>query len=387
MKTTMNKYKIERQIQITLSEGCNLNCIYCYEKQKSSKVIDLDLAKKIITTELNSAIEDGLKAVLIYFHGGEICLHFDRLKEICEWLWSNNWGIKYMCAATTNGTLIHGEIQDWFKANAHRFELGLSLDGNKEMHNTNRNGSYDNIDKAFFLETYPEMRIKMTISPQTINSLSSGIIDIVTSGFKLSANLAYGCNWSDKTLKHSFAKEMTKLVDFFIKHPEYELPSNILEKNLIPFGRVIYTKETIRPIKHCGSGEGMCCYDMSGNKYPCQMFMPSSSTKKFEKDAITIDDIIFDGECKHCSLISLCSTCIGSAFIEYGKLIKTPGDLCDYRKIEILTYSKLMFEMLKNKGLYKSTKELTDKEIALIKIAIIHIQSTLITSNILQFFK
>ena len=379
-------YKIERHIQITLSEGCNLNCGYCYEKNKSQKVLDFELAKSIIISEFNSAIRAGCKAVLLYFHGGEICLHFERLKEICEWLWDNEWNIKYRCAATTNGTLIHGYIKDWFKVNAHRFELGLSLDGNREMHNINRSGSYDRIDKEFFKSTYPNLCIKMTVSPQTITSLSSGIIDIVSNGFKLSANLAYGCNWSDETLKYTFAEEMKKLVVFFIEHPEYEPPLNLLQKNLIPFGRCIYTKEKIRPIKYCGAGSGMCCYDMEGNKYPCQMFMPSSSTKYFGKDTIALDDIIFDSDCKECTLISLCSTCIGFAFIEHGRLIKTPGEMCDYRKIEILCYSKLLFEMLKNKDDYNITRKMTETEVALAKVAITHIQNVLRQPKLLKYF-
>lgn len=381
-------YKIERQIQLTLSESCNLNCVYCYERSKSHRVMSLEKAKDIITREMESSAQKGHQAVLIYFHGGEICLHFERLKEICEWIWATDWNIRYKCAAATNGTLVHGHIQDWFRENSHRFDLGLSLDGNKQMHDTNRSFSYDKIDLDFFKSTWPNIYVKMTISPHTIWNISDGVIDIVSKGFKVSANLAYGIGWSDERMKYAFASEMQKLVDFFLAHPEFEPPQNLLQKKLIPLGRCIYTEEPLRPIKHCGTGEGMICYDMDGNKYPCQMFMPSTSSgEKYECafDKITIDDIVFDEECHSCSLISLCSTCIGSAFIEFGKLFKGPGDICDYRKIEMLSYSALMFEMLKNKENYALTKNLTEVEVALTHIAIAHIQNTVGSSNVIKY--
>lgn len=381
-------YKIERYIELTLSEACNLNCVYCYERNKSSKVLSLEKAKDIITREMENSIRQGHHAILIYFHGGEICLHFNRLKEICEWMWDVDWDIQYRCAASTNGTLVHGHIQEWFRKNSHRFELALSLDGNKMMHDVNRSLSYDKIDLDFFISTWPHSYVKMTISPHTIWNISKGVIDIVSKGFKMSANLAYGCDWSDERMKYAFASEMQKLVDFFVAHPEYEPPKNLLQKKLIPLGRCIYTEEPLRPIKHCGTGEGMNCYDMNGNKYPCQMFMPStSSDKKYECafDKITIDDIVFDEDCKSCSLISLCSTCIGSAFIEFGKLYKGPGDICDYRKIEMLSYSALMFKMLQNKEDYALTKNLTEVEVALAHIAIAHIQNTLRSSDVIKY--
>lgn len=373
-------YKVDRFIELTLSESCNLNCVYCYERSKSNRLMSLEIAKEIITQEMNSSITQGHQTVIIYFHGGEICLHFERLKEICEWMWEKNWDIKYRCAAATNGTLVHGHIQKWFRTNAHRFELALSLDGNKAMHNTNRNLSYDRIDLDFFKSTWPHTYVKMTISPKTIHNISDGVIDVITKGFKLSANLAYGCDWSNEQMKYAFAAEMQKLVRFFVSHPEYEPPQNLLQKKLIPLGRCIYTKETIRPIKHCGAGEGMSCYDMDGGKYPCHLFMPSSSDgneRKFSLENISIDDITFDKTCQECSLISLCSTCIGSAFIKHGRLHKAPEDICDYRKIEILSYSTLLFEMLKDKDSYKLTKKMTDVEAALSQIAIAHIQDTL----------
>ena len=134
----------------------------------------------------------------------------------------------------------------------------------------------------------------------------------------------------------------------------------------------------------------MRCYDMKGNAYPCQMFMPSTSEggkNRFCKDTISIEDITFEGECKECTIISLCSTCIGSSYIEYGRLCKTPGDVCDYRKIELLGYCTMMFEMLKDKERYILTRDLTDVEVALIFIAIEHIQEKVLESSAAKYLQ
>ena len=377
-------YKIARTIELTLCEGCNLNCIYCYEKQKRPQRINLELAKEILTREMLDAKKKALSAVMIYFHGGEICLCFDLLKQICEWLWAQKWEIPFICSATTNGTLVHGKLQDWFSTHSKRFILGLSLDGNRIMHNTNRNNSYDLIDLPFFLKYYPEQTVKMTISPQTIKNLSQGVIDIVEKGFKLSANLAYGCEWNED-LKYVYAQELFTLTNYFLIHPQMNPPKNLYKKDLTTYGRCIYMNKLIMPQKHCGAGSGMCCYDMLGSKYPCQMFMPSSTKRTYPKEIIHNDDLKYDKECVDCSLSNICSTCIGQCFSEYGELLKKPDVLCDFHKIEILNYTYFLFGMLQDKDKYAYTRNMNELDVALNIIAISHIQKLLKDSNIAKY--
>ena len=79
----------KREIQITISEDCNLDCVYCYERKKSHKSISLPLARKIIADELSAP---GLEEAVSYFHGGEIALHFELIKDICDWVWEQDTG-------------------------------------------------------------------------------------------------------------------------------------------------------------------------------------------------------------------------------------------------------------------------------------------------------
>ncbi len=375
-----------REIQLTLCEKCNLNCVYCYEHNKDANMMDFNLAKKIIEHEFSLAEQDGINHLEIYFHGGEICIVFNLLKRICEWIWLTQWNLSYHCSATTNGTLVHGEIQKWFKKNANRFTLGLSLDGNRTLHNLNRCNSYDNIDLKFFAETYPNKHVKMTISPLTIHGLADGIIDIIEKGFKVSANLAYDCDWDDDKLKRQYAKELFLLSNFFISKPQIIPPRKLFDKDLIDLGIQIYNKDFFKPQRSCGSGINMCCYDAAGKKYPCQMFLPSSTGEITYDSQVTIEDnkLSYSKECKECAIFPICPNCIGYHYAKYQKLIRKPDVMCDYKKIEILNYTFFLSEIIKNDGVFLYHEYNSVKD-ALNTLAIAFLQRELRNSDINKY--
>lgn len=375
-----------REVQVTLCEKCNLNCVYCYEHNKDSTVMDFELAKKIITGEFLYAKKHNLGSLKIYFHGGEICLCFNLLKQICEWIWSEKWPVNYICSATTNGTLVHGDIQRWFKDNADRFVLSLSLDGNKLMHDMNRNGSYDRIDLDFFYKTWPWQDVKMTISPSTLPYLSEGIIDVAEKGFKMTANLAYGCDWESDELKYQYARELFKLTNYFISHPALTPPKRLMQKTLTGVGRSVYFNKPFELRKGCGAGTHMCCYDMQGRKYPCQMFMPSSlGEKKYEGYAIEESKIEYSSVCKECPIVAACPTCIGSNYVQHGELIKKEDSMCDYFQIEIYNYTYFLYKMLQNRDAYQITREMDDTSVAFSLKAIVYIQKQLKAKGISKY--
>ena len=163
-----------RSVFITANVACNLRCVYCYEKDKTSaSSFDLERAKKLLSETLSTKTENG---TLINIHGGEPLLSYLKIRELCEWAWNQSFPEKFHFFASTNGTFVHGEIQNWFKAHKEDFSLGLSLDGTRAMHNANRSNSFDLIDLDFFVKTWPEQGVKTTISPLTIETLAEGII-------------------------------------------------------------------------------------------------------------------------------------------------------------------------------------------------------------------
>lgn len=361
----MKSNKIKRKVvQITITEKCNLNCVYCYEHDKDCRSLDLQFVKDAM---LNAFSDDRFEEVEFDFHGGEPACAFDILKPACEWLWSEERPKPYMCFATTNGTLIHGIIQEWFRKNSKRFWLGLSIDGTPEMHNANRSNSYDQIDIAFFKETWPDQTAKMTISPLSIRSLSDGIKHIHKLGFKFSANLAYGIKW-EQELHGVYRDELKKIADFYLDHPEYE-PVRLVNFGIKKIGLNQLFPEKKENSKWCGTGDAMMCYGVSGKTYPCQVFAPSSHSKEGDKLAQKIDfsncENFIDPKCLKCPLDNTCPGCYAHNYLETGNLYTRPEYLCNFFKCEAVATSYLYGKMLMNAKRYPATKDLSDVEKAM----------------------
>lgn len=103
-----------RRIYVSTNFSCNLNCVYCFEKNKNDIEFDVDEAVSILEKMLMEKTEHGTK---IKLHGGEPFLVFPKIKQLCETLWKKQFPEYYHFSVTTNGTLIHGEIKRWLYEN------------------------------------------------------------------------------------------------------------------------------------------------------------------------------------------------------------------------------------------------------------------------------
>lgn len=369
--------KKRRIIQITITEKCNLNCVYCYEKQKDPQFLSLKKIKEII----NSAFEESneYSEIEFDFHGGEPAMAFNVLKEACEWLWSKPRSKPYICCTTTNGTLIHGEIKDWFLKNKEKFVLGLSLDGTPEMQNINRSNSFNDIDIDFFRDNWPFQGVKMTISPQTMPMVSEGIKYIHELGFKFSANLAYGVEWKESCLS-IYRNELKKIVEYYLSNPNLEI-NRLVNLPLCTLGYNLSFPSSVKKSKYCGAGDSMICYAPNGKSYPCQLFMPSTSVENGDKVFNKVDfsnaQNFVDPACKDCVLDTICATCCGHNYMQTNTLYTRPKDLCKYRKIEAVASSYLFASMLLEPKKYLMLKDLKEIELAYIAKAISAIQENL----------
>ncbi len=120
--------------------ACNLSCRYCFYLQKerlyagSRARMDDRVLEAFIRQYIGSQISD---EVVISWQGGEPCLmgldFFARSVEIAE---SCAGGRQVSYTIQTNGTLIDDDWCSFFRK--HRFLLGLSLDGPREMHDAYR---------------------------------------------------------------------------------------------------------------------------------------------------------------------------------------------------------------------------------------------------------
>lgn len=364
-----------------MTETCNLNCIYCYEHIKGKAIMPFNIAQQGIKDTFQRAVKEKIEYVEILFHGGEPFMAFKRIKEVCNWLWSQEWPVKYICYATTNGTLIHDEIKQWLLENKDRFCVGLSLDGTREMHNRNRSGSYDKLDLAFFRDNWPEQGVKMTPSPGTIASLADGVIHIHELGFtRNNCSFATGIDWEHDEhsnqidYKHILQEQFMKLALYYLENPNI-IPVDMLNIRFI----AVAAGEQGMDDKLCGAGTIMRCWTPDGQCLPCHLFYEVSKEKgeKLGEFDFSSHQKLQDARCKGCKLEPVCPTCYGGNYITYGDVSKRDPYTCEITKLRALAGSWMIGQMLTKPQKYAALRDFNEDELAMIAKGVLMTQSYL----------
>lgn len=341
MKTKLKR----RNVTIIITHNCNLNCLYCYEKYKSSKTMPIELAKKIIQQEFSyAALNHNYDEIEFDFMGGEPFIEFNMIQEILEWVWAQKWAIPYVFFTTTNGTLLNDRIKQWLWCHRKGFVVGISYDGTSKMHDINRSGSSNNIDLDFFVKTYPEQPVKMTISNISVRNFADGVIFLHSLGCKITANCGFGLTWKQED-KEEYKWQLFKLAEYYLKNPNIE-PISMFEPRL----HYIVSNQTSK--KWCGSGENMITYDVDGETYPCHLFTPlvlgsNRAAKLHEIIDFSNNEINLDSICSSCSLVNICPTCYGFNFRDTGNISHREKDMCDLFKIQIEVYAYYLQESIR----------------------------------------
>ena len=329
-----------KHVTLTLTEACNLKCVYCYEAFKSPRTMLFETAVAILDRELNA--EDDFDYVEVAFHGGEPMLEYDLLRSICEYAWAHEYRHKYYFFATTNGTLITEERRRWFLENRDRIILGLSLDGTPLVHNLNRSDSYDRICIPFFKTAWPNQPVKMTLSRNSMLYLSESVIHIHSLGFRVLANFAFSVDWKEEFIVNALDDALEKLMDYYMEHPETEICS-LLNQDFHMIGAQFK--------RWCGAGTSMRVYDVSGKVYPCHFFqgfaIGEEKACSAEKIDFLNDDLFTDERCKSCPLLPMCPTCYGFNFAATGNIAKRDEGMCVLTQHCILAASCLAYKRLK----------------------------------------
>ena len=119
-----------RTLQFLVTEDCNLQCVYCYEKNKSPNSLSAEFMIEKIRDEMLA--DNGYEELSIDFFGGEPLLRFSTIRKVVDWFHQYAWPAKtkaYRFVITTNGTLLNEEMKEWFFRNRRDVTVGLSMDG------------------------------------------------------------------------------------------------------------------------------------------------------------------------------------------------------------------------------------------------------------------
>ena len=221
--------------------------------------------------------------------------------------------------------------------------MGLSFDGTPDIQDRNRSQSSQMVDWRFFLETWPDNSVKMTMSSQSTHSMYDGVLYLHHLGFsKVNVELAHGVNWTKENII-SYKTQLERLADYYVQHPEVHRISllnidirKVLDKNV--------------PNKKCGCGSNFSVYDTDGVRYPCHLFSPLVMTQEqlngikdidFDNDSLFTNDI-----CKGCLLRAICIGCCGMNYLYNHDVGKTPIVMCKLFQVQFLVNCKLQERLL-----------------------------------------
>lgn len=366
----VGKGQTVKSITFVNTQQCQLRCSYCYQHGKNDVSMTRETAKKAIDMlfeeyNKNGYIgEDNAQCVILEFIGGEPLLNLDVMDYTVEYfkhkaaLLKHSWAIYYMINMTTNGILYDDpKVQDFLKRNKGRVSISITMDGNKELHDSCRkfpdgSGSYDIVEKSvkqLLLDT-GYVSTKLTLAPANISYLYDAMLNLYSLGMNdIASNCIFEKGWATK---HAviFYDQLKKLANYLIENVGL---STTLFQDMI--GKPMSENENNN---WCGGTGKMLAITPDGSIYPCLRYTEFSLKKGCEpltignidtgigvskEDAETIDMLNAitrrsqsTDECFNCPIASGCAWCSAYNYEETGTPNKRVTYICIMHKARVL---------------------------------------------------
>ena len=385
-----NDYSNVKQYVFNLTfqvcDDCCLKCTYCYQGFKGHHKMTFETAKKAIDQLLNANdnIKDYINSweipgVVIEFIGGEPFLEIDLIDQITDYFVSkmielhHPWVTKYMISISTNGILYFDpRVQEYIKKNQNVLGLSISIDGDKELHDSCRvfpdgSGSYNKAMEAVrhYMKHYNhEIGSKMTIAPGNVEYVYRAVVSMIDNGYKnINLNCVYEKGWE---LHHATALywQLKKLADYLLENDLWR------EIYLSIFYLHPGTKDDQEDRNYCGGAGEMLAINWQGKYYPCLRYMEDSvgpdrgycigdiekgigqddltASRVKELRSITRNSQSPD-KCLDCNISTGCGWCSAYNYQEMGSVNKRATFICDMHYATVLAslyYFNSIYEKL-----------------------------------------
>ena len=356
-----------KTLTFQVTDDCCMQCTYCYQINKHHHTMPFEIAKSFIDKllDLDNPLEyfnpyTNTLGIIVEFIGGEPLMEINLISQICDYITvqmckkNHPWLLKHKFSICSNGLLyFQPEVQEFIKKYNKRLSFGISIDGNKELHDSCRidllgQGTYDRALSAMqhYVKNYQGiLTTKMTLSPNNINYTSEAIINLINLGYEeIAANCVFEEGW---TIEHAkiFYNELKKITDFICEHTE-------LNQNLVLtlFSDTAFSSMTSDSNWCGGVGESMLAIDYKGNYFPCIRYMESSLgdsqepiiignvekgfyiNDKEKQFQIMLNNITKTSqsteECLNCEIESGCAWCSGYNYQCFGTVNKRATYIC-----------------------------------------------------------
>ena len=336
------------RLTLFVDHACNLRCTYCYNGEKFTKAMPVDLAKAAVDMVVNS--DRPLKQV--GFFGGEPLMRFDLMKEVTAHVraTTTHYERPVTMVVTTNATLFDNDKLDWMKANT--FHVGVSLDGCPEAHDacrvlTNGKGSYAQVAAGIKGVIDHDLPIKSisVIDPVAVDYMPQSLDHMLGLGLRhMSFNLNYEGDWNEAN-RTRFEAAIEGLADSYVEAYRRGIAFRL---NLLDSKIITHVKMGFSCADMCDFGCEELAVAPSGNLYPCDRLIGEDDrddviigTVKDGVDPVRRDALIADknkvlGECTDCDLAHRCMHWCGCVnYAMTGSVGGVSGLLCWFEQAVI----------------------------------------------------
>ncbi len=353
-----------RQIVLMISQACNLNCRYCYQTKKSPGLMSFDAASRILVDEFAQIKAKGYtKLAEIAYLGGEPLQNFDLIHDLSEWLWSIQPPVPLELTVRTNGTLLDSGMEQWFAANRHRIDVGLSMDGLSSMNRANRTAR--KLNWRFFTENWPSRRVKVVLFADSINLLSETVRELNRSGLPFEAVIGEGIEWTREAAS-ILESELMELVPDYIDHPDEAVACGLFSLRIGDF----FPESPVHRVQLCGDVNNIIAYDADGSPCICHLFTtPVLGHEKARwawANLRSVPDVPFDPQCTACPIHKTCRNCFGENLRLGGDVERFASrfTVCNAIKAKARACSCLFLKQIERRITRGELLSITDQQIA-----------------------
>lgn len=381
-KSTLRNFTELHMVVPTLR--CNSSCIYCQVKRNEKTDYSADMTKETAKNIVHIIFECPTNVIKIEFQGGDPSSDFEMVQYIIEEAeWINlrkRKSVEFIIC--TNITLLTPQMVRYLKK--HHCQISTSLDGPKELHNTNRPLQDKTLDHHTIFENKLNMirsiwgeqesvGALMTTSRYSLNHFSEIVDEYVRLGFNCISFRALNPYGFAKQYQDKIAYPIEQFIENYKEGLNYIIQLNkngifimegfatlLLKRILTPFSTGFVDLQS-----PAGVGISGAIYDFDGNVYVADegrmmARMGNDIFKLGNVNTNTYQDI-FNGEKLHSIIhqsntecLPACSECVFQPYCgadpvrnlsEQGDIIghRPTNEMCKKTKSII----KYIFELLK----------------------------------------
>lgn len=267
-------------MDMDLTENCNLGCTYCFKGDKTTQNMSLDTAKKSVEWLL--AASGAADSVNVNFMGGEPTMAWKIIKELVPWARrrGRSMGKMVTFSMTSNLTLWNEEIREF--VDRWGFGVLMSIDGHPDVQEAQRpskNGkpTWQVIEKwaRSMLETRPSSQARATVHPTNVDRFYDGMEYLHSIGFaEVAVSASSYEEWTDEQMA-KLEEELDRVAQRVIQRHREGVAFNLTGFKFC-IKKLIHPRRTDTAIEEmpqpCGAGKGYMMVDYTGDIWPCHRF-------------------------------------------------------------------------------------------------------------------